>query len=47
MDYANIYKKAYEAFLKAAINTNDSYKLLSWFGKNKSALQASESKKAA
>lgn len=35
MDYSNIYNSAYKAMLKALTETGDSYKGLSWFGRNK------------
>jgi len=33
--YSEIYKEIYEAFLKAIESTGDSYKGISWFGRNK------------
>jgi hypothetical protein len=35
MNYKKIHKEIYEALLKAALATGDSYKKLSWFGRNK------------
>lgn len=45
MDYKELYKSVYDAFLKAIEATGDDYKNLSWFSKNKKA--ASEQNKEA
>lgn len=37
MDYEEISKKIYNACLKAALETGDSYKKISWFTRNKIA----------
>ena len=35
IDYDKLYQAAYEAFLKAAKETGDAWKQLSWFTKNR------------
>jgi hypothetical protein len=48
MNYGKIHQEFYEAFLKAAEMTGESYRNLSWFGRNKAKLAASaQDKKAA